>query len=78
MNPHPPRIPQPAGAKSFIGVQAPHLVVNKPTIVPGGLGGAPTFTTNVGRVLMQGFAGLQVSPACGTCGGLLLEWHGAG
>ncbi len=42
-----------AGAKSFVGLQAPHLVLNKPTKAEG-------FVSHAQRVLMQGFAGIQV------------------
>jgi hypothetical protein len=46
--------------KGFVGIQAPHLVLNKPRLVPG-VGGAGTFTTHAAKVIMSGFAGLQVS-----------------
>jgi len=48
------------GAKAFVGIQAPHLILNKPTLVAGGgASNAQPFTSNVARVLMQGFAGMQ-------------------
>lgn len=44
-----------------MGIQAPYLIVNKPTLVAGGgASNTPAFTSNVARVLMQGFAGMQV------------------
>lgn len=49
-----------SGAKGFIGIQAPHLILNKPTVVTPATASAP-FTSNVGKHLMQGFAGMQVS-----------------
>ena len=47
------------GAKSFVGVAAPHLILNKPSLVAGD-GMSDGFMSYVARVLMQGFAGMQV------------------
>ena len=50
------------GAKGLIGVTAPYLVLNKPSLITGAgqAGGLPPFTSHVFKVLMQGFAGMQV------------------
>ena len=49
-----------ACVQRFIGLQAPNLVLNKSSQVTP-TGGAQPFYTNVFKVLMQGFAGMQVS-----------------
>ncbi|KAG1665494.1 hypothetical protein FOA52_009755 [Chlamydomonas sp. UWO 241] len=47
----------PSGARGFIGLQAPHLVLNKPSAVTTDTG--RTFTTNSAKVIMQGFDRMQ-------------------
>ncbi|KAJ9518249.1 hypothetical protein QJQ45_010275 [Haematococcus lacustris] len=56
------------GAKSLIAIQAPHLVVNKPALLPLSGQSAAASASNIARVLMRGFAGMQVGPGPGPSG----------
>lgn len=47
------------GAKGLIGLQAPQLIVNRPQHSSNKMTDAP-FTTHVAKMLMQGFAGMEV------------------
>mmetsp|Transcript_30722 Transcript_30722/g.68056 ORF Transcript_30722/g.68056 Transcript_30722/m.68056 type:complete len:1411 (+) Transcript_30722:34-4266(+) len=47
------------GAKGLIGLQAPHLMLNKQSLVAAA--GAQPFTSNVARIMLQGFAGMEES-----------------
>lgn len=54
--------PHPAGAKSLIAIQAPHLILNKPS-------NKEAQATYAMKTPMQGFAGMQVQMCC-VCGGV--------
>ena len=50
-------LPPTLGAKGFVGLQAPHLILNKPSINTSSTG--RVTATHAHKVMMQGFAGME-------------------